>query len=155
MAASYPRNARIRIEGTRNLVAAAQAAGARRFIVQSIAFAYAPGREPHAEDRSARCWPTGLVPVTVRGAADMERKSWRPAWTASCCATACSTAPAPGTTAEAASRRSTSMLPPRRPLLALTRGAPGIYNIAEDDGAVSIEKARRELGFDPAFRSPI
>lgn len=39
-------------------------------------------------------------------------------------------------------------------LLAVTRGAPGIYNIAEDDGAVSIEKARKELGFDPAFRLP-
>jgi len=38
-------------------------------------------------------------------------------------------------------------------VLALTRGAPGIYNIAEDDGEVSIAKARRELGFDPAFRA--
>jgi len=37
-------------------------------------------------------------------------------------------------------------------LLAVTRGAPGIYNIADEDGAVSIAKARRELGFDPAFR---
>lgn len=33
---------RIRIEGTRNLVAAAQAAGARRMITQSIAFIYTP-----------------------------------------------------------------------------------------------------------------
>jgi nucleoside-diphosphate-sugar epimerase len=38
--------------------------------------------------------------------------------------------------------------------LAVTRGRPGIYNIADDDGTVSIEKARRELGFDPAFRLP-
>jgi nucleoside-diphosphate-sugar epimerase len=38
--------------------------------------------------------------------------------------------------------------------LAITRGAPGIYNIAEDDGAVAIAKARRELGFDPAYRRP-
>jgi hypothetical protein len=38
-------------------------------------------------------------------------------------------------------------------LLAVTRGAPGIYNIADDDGTVSIAKARAELGFDPAFRS--
>jgi hypothetical protein len=38
--------------------------------------------------------------------------------------------------------------------LAATSGAPGVYNIAEDDGAVSIAKARRELGFDPAFRLP-
>ena len=37
-------------------------------------------------------------------------------------------------------------------LLAVTRGEPGIYNIAEDDSAVRIGKARRELGFDPAFR---
>jgi hypothetical protein len=37
-------------------------------------------------------------------------------------------------------------------LLALDRGTPGIYNIAEDDGAVSIVKARAQLGFDPAIR---
>jgi len=35
-------NDRIRTEGTRNLVAAARAAGARRIVAQSIAFAYAP-----------------------------------------------------------------------------------------------------------------
>jgi nucleoside-diphosphate-sugar epimerase len=51
LAAAYPKNARIRTEGTRNLVAAAQAASARRFIVQSIAFAYAGGGEP------TRCVP--------------------------------------------------------------------------------------------------
>jgi nucleoside-diphosphate-sugar epimerase len=38
-------------------------------------------------------------------------------------------------------------------LLALNRGED-IYNIAEDDGTVSTVKARRELGFDPAFRLP-
>jgi nucleoside-diphosphate-sugar epimerase len=37
-------------------------------------------------------------------------------------------------------------------LLALTRGKPGIYNIAEADGAVTTEKAQRDLGFNPAFR---
>ena len=37
-------------------------------------------------------------------------------------------------------------------VLALTRGEPGIYNIADDDGAVSIAKARAELAFDPDFR---
>jgi nucleoside-diphosphate-sugar epimerase len=36
-------NDRLRSEGTRHLVAAAQAAGAGRIIAQSIAFAYAPG----------------------------------------------------------------------------------------------------------------
>ena len=37
------RNARLRIEGTRNLVAAAQAAKVGRMVAQSIAFIYAPG----------------------------------------------------------------------------------------------------------------
>ena len=43
------RNARIRSEGTRNLVAAALAGGARRIIAQSIAWAYAPGPQPYGK----------------------------------------------------------------------------------------------------------
>jgi nucleoside-diphosphate-sugar epimerase len=38
----YDANNRIRTEGTRNLVAAAQTAGARRMVAQSICFTYAP-----------------------------------------------------------------------------------------------------------------
>ena len=73
LAAAYPRNARIRTEGTRNLIAAAQAAAARRFIVQSIAFAYASGGEPHPEtDPLTLADPARAV--TVKGAADMERQ---------------------------------------------------------------------------------
>jgi nucleoside-diphosphate-sugar epimerase len=42
---------RLRTEGTRNLLAAARACGAGRFIAQSIAFAYAPRQEGlHGED---------------------------------------------------------------------------------------------------------
>jgi len=149
---SYPKNARIRTEGTRNLIAAARAAGVRRLIVQSIAFAYAPGGEPHPETD-----PLNLADparsVTVRGTADMEQQvltsgieaillrygllygphSWSP------------NGPArkPALHVDAAAQAA---------LLALTRGKPGIYNIADDDGAVSIAKAVAELGFDPHFR---
>jgi nucleoside-diphosphate-sugar epimerase len=42
-------NTRIRREGTRNLVEAAKRAGVVRFIVQSIAWAYAPGDSPADE----------------------------------------------------------------------------------------------------------
>jgi nucleoside-diphosphate-sugar epimerase len=150
--ASYSRNARIRSEGTRNLLAAAQAAAAGRFIVQSIAFAYAPGGEPHPESD-----PLNLADlkraVTVKGAADMEQQvlaapgidgivlrygllygpgTWYEA-----------SAPKPALHVDAAAQAA---------LLAITRGRADIYNIAEDDGAVSIAKARAELGFDPDFR---
>lgn len=151
IAASYAANSRIRTEGTRNLIAAARAAGARRLIVQSIAFAYLPGGEPHLEtdplnlDDPARA-------VTVRGAADMERQSLDAGLEA--IVLRYGLLYGPGTWSEG---------PARKPALhvdaaaqaaaqALTHGAPGIYNIADDDGAVSIAKARAELGFDPQVR---
>jgi nucleoside-diphosphate-sugar epimerase len=43
-------NARLRIEGTRNLVDAAKAAGVETMIAQSIAWIYAPGSAPAVED---------------------------------------------------------------------------------------------------------
>ena len=43
------RNARIRNEGTGNLVRAAIAAGVQKIVAQSIAWAYAPGPLPHSE----------------------------------------------------------------------------------------------------------
>ena len=152
--ASYAKNAHIRIEGTRNLIAAAQAAAAGRLIVQSIAFAYAPGGEPHAETD-----PLNLADpvraVTVKGAAEMERQvlsapgldaivlrygllygpgTWRET----------SAGHKPGLHVDAAAQAA---------LLAIAHGAAGVYNIADDDGAVSIAKARAELGFDPRFRA--
>jgi nucleoside-diphosphate-sugar epimerase len=154
VAAAYARNARIRIEGTRNLVAAANAAGARRFIVQSIAFAYAPGREPYGEDDPLNL-ADGPRVETVRGAADMERQVLESGmegialryglfygpgtWYGE-------SGPKPSVHIDAAAQAA---------VLALDRGRPGIYNIADDNGGVSIEKARRELGFDPAFRLPV
>ena len=49
-ARDFAANSRLRIEGTRNLVDAARAAGVRRIIVQSLASAYAPGAGPACED---------------------------------------------------------------------------------------------------------
>jgi nucleoside-diphosphate-sugar epimerase len=152
LAASYPRNARVRVEGTRNLIAAAQAAGARRFIVQSIAFAYAPGREPHVEDDPLNL-SDGPRLVTVRGAADMEQQVLASSMEAFVLRHGLFYGP--GTWNDGPSRKPALHIDAaaQATVLALTRGAPGIYNIAEDDGAVSIEKARRELLFDPDFRA--
>jgi nucleoside-diphosphate-sugar epimerase len=144
-------NARLRIEGTRNLMAAAKAAGVRRVVAQSIAFIYAPGRTPHREGDPLD--PSETQRMTISGVVALEDAvlktpgiegivlrygrlygpgTWfdRPG------------GPGP-LTADAAAHAA---------LLAVTRGAPGLYNIAEDDGEFSIDKARRELGFDPAFR---
>ena len=41
---------------------------------------------------------------------------------------------------------------PQACVFALTKAKPGIYNIAEDDGYCSSDKAKRDLGFEAGFR---
>jgi nucleoside-diphosphate-sugar epimerase len=149
------RNSRLRIEGTANLIAAARAAGAGRLIAQSIAFAYAEGPEPHAEsDPLASAEGDGPGAVTARGLRALED--------------AVLNTPGvdgivlrygrlygPGTWNTPNARAPLHVdAAAHAALLAVTHGRPGVYNIAEDDGAVSIEKARKELNFDPGFRVP-
>lgn len=145
------RNARIRVEGTPNLVAAAKAAGVRRMIAQSIAFIYAPG--PGARVETDPMAPAeGAMASTIPAVKALED--------------AVLSMPegivlrygyfyGPGTWAPDG--------PGKRPCVhvdaaaqvcaaALTRGAPGLYNVAEDDPTLSSEKARRLLGFEPGFR---
>jgi len=150
MAAAREKNSRVRIEGTRNLMAAAKAAGVRRVIAQSIAFVYAPGKKPYREgdpldgSEAQRTTIAGVVALEdavlntpgIDGIVLRYGRLYGPGtWFDK-----------PGgagpLTCDAAAHAA---------LLALTRGAPGIYNIAEDDGEFAIEKARRELGFDPGF----
>ena len=146
-AAALERNARMRIEGTNNLLVAAVAAGVGRVIAQSIAFLYAPGPTPYREDaplvagistegvralETAVTYTDGIAGVVLRYGRLYGPGTWTPV-------------------PEGASPLHVDAAA-HAALLALDRGPAGIYNIAEDDGTVSIEKARRVLGFDPAFR---
>jgi 2-alkyl-3-oxoalkanoate reductase len=60
MAEQFETNDRLRIEGTRNLMRAAEGVGARRLISQSIAWAYAPSEGLWAEDD--RLWAEAPEP---------------------------------------------------------------------------------------------
>jgi nucleoside-diphosphate-sugar epimerase len=150
LAAQYSRNARIRIEGTRNLVAAAKAAGARRFIVQSVAFAYAPGKEPHVETDPLNV-NDGPRVVTVRAAADMEQQVLNSGMEA--VVLRYGLFYGPGTWTETPVRKPSLHIDAaaQAAMLAVS-GNAGIFNVADDDGTVAIDKARSELGFDPGFR---
>ena len=154
-AAALARTARLRVEGTGNLVAAARAVGARRLVAQSLAFMYAPGPLPHRESDPLNIDAPGDDRMTTRAIATLERL----------------VTTSPGI--EGLVLRYGHLYGPdtwtRDPFgdtpvhvdaaayaafLAVTRGRAGIYNICEDHGSVSIEEARRELGWDPAFRLP-
>jgi nucleoside-diphosphate-sugar epimerase len=71
----YAPTNRVRREGTRNLIAAAQVAGARRIVCQSIAFAYAPGERPEVKEEDAPLALEAPLPFgdSVRAIDEMER----------------------------------------------------------------------------------
>lgn len=151
MAEALVRNARLREIGTRNLVAAAVAVGAKRMVAQSVAFAYAPGPKPYPEDAPLLLDDPALG-VTARAVASLEEQVL--------------TAPLTGIILRYGKLYGPGTgfdLPPSDGPLhvddaadaarrALTRGETGVYNIAEDDGTVSINKAADALGWTPGFR---
>jgi nucleoside-diphosphate-sugar epimerase len=153
-AAALQANRRLRIEGTRNLLQAARLAGARRAAAQSIAFVYAPGEGARSEDDPLDLGAEGVRQNTVQGIVALEREVLQSPGIVGI-VLRYGYLYGPDTWYDA---------PPKPPsvhvdaaahaaLLAATIGS-GVYNIAEDDGAVSIAKARRELGFDSAYRIP-
>ena len=150
--AAQEANRRLRIEGTRNLMLAAQAAGVRRAIAQSIAFIYAPGEGTRIEDDPLDLAAEGVRELTVQGIVALERAVLATAGIDGL-ALRYGYFYGPDTWYDA---------PPKPPSVhvdaaahaavrAVSRGI-GIYNIAEDCEVVSSDKAKRELGFDPAFR---
>jgi nucleoside-diphosphate-sugar epimerase len=150
--AAQQANRRLRIEGTRNLMQAAKRTGVRRAVAQSIAFVYAPGPGTRAEDDPLDLAAEGVRQLTVQGIVALEREILKTPEIAGV-VLRYGYLYGPDTWYD---------VPPKPPsvhvdaaahaaLLAASKGA-GVYNIAEDDGAVSSAKAKRELGFDPAFR---
>jgi nucleoside-diphosphate-sugar epimerase len=147
------RNVRLRIDGTRNLMAAAQAAGVKRVIAQSIAFVYAPGEGPRHESDPLDVGADGIRALTIKGVVALEDAVLRAPGIAGL-VLRYGYFYGPGTWNEKAGKPPSLHVDAaaHAALLALTRGAPGIDNIADDDGAVAITKARATLGFDPAIR---
>jgi nucleoside-diphosphate-sugar epimerase len=146
------RNARIRDEGTRNLVAAAHGAGARRLVAQSIAWAYAPGPQPHSEEHPLDTNAEGDRAVSVRGVASLERQ-------------VLAASPMEGLVLRygrfygPGSGTDTPPAPPslhvdaaaHAALLAIDRGEPGAFNIADPSDEVSTNKAFAELDWRADF----
>ena len=153
MEAALVRNARIRDEGTRNLVRAAKAAGVKKIIAQSIAFVYAPDApQPVTEDAPLLDFAEPAYGETARAVHSLEQQiTTDPAFIGVVLRYGCLygtgfDAPvdfAPPVHAEAAAHAA---------VLALQCEQSGIYNAADDDARLSSEKAKRELGFDAGFR---
>ena len=148
--ANFEGNARLRIEGTRNLMAAASVVGARRVIAQSIAFIYADAAGARVETdpldrnpaRAATVDAVQSLEQQVLGVPGIDGVVLR-----------YGRLYGPGTWYKTATGAGALYVDAaaHAALLAVTKGR-GIYNIAEADDAVSSEKAKRDLGFDAGFR---
>jgi nucleoside-diphosphate-sugar epimerase len=66
-------NARLRTEGTRNLVTAAEAAGVERIVAQSVAWAYVAGDNPAGEETALDLGASEPRSTTVLGVAALEQ----------------------------------------------------------------------------------
>jgi nucleoside-diphosphate-sugar epimerase len=150
-AAEIAKTARLRQSGTANLVAAALAAGAQRLVAQSGAWLYADGQQPHDESHPLRTPTDDPRDAGLRGVMELERLVLETsgldgvvlrygyfygpgtAWKSD-------TAPLPRVDVMAAARAA---------LLAIDHGPRGTYNVADDDGVVSIGRARSLLGWAP------
>jgi nucleoside-diphosphate-sugar epimerase len=154
-AAALKSNARLRELGTRNLIHAALAAGARRIISQSVAWIYAPGSMPHTEEDPLDAGAGASAAITNPSVIALEQMTlsspplegvvlrygrfygpgtWNTA----------QNSPAPVHVDAAA----------RAALLAIEAKHVGIYNIAEEKGLVATDKARRELSWSADYRNP-
>ncbi|MFM9842418.1 MAG: NAD-dependent epimerase/dehydratase family protein [Dongiaceae bacterium] len=145
------RNARLRQIGTRNLVAAAAAAKARRMIVQSIAFAYAPGPKPYGEEAPLNIAARGEPGLSARGVASMEQQTLDAPLASVILRYGKLYGPGTGFDAPAKGGPVHVDAAADAARRALARGQ-GIYNIAEEDGTVSSGRAAAELGWSAAFR---
>lgn len=153
---ALPRNARLREEGTRNLVDAAAAAGTATVIAQSIAFAYAPGPPPYPEESplnidadDALLRHTAVAVQTLerlvlhgpfRGVVLRYGRLYGPGTWAS--------GPPSGNAVHVDAAADAA----RR---ALRSSASGVYNVAEPGGDVVIDRAIRDLEWEPGFRADV
>ena len=169
---------RLRTEGTRNLLAAARDAGARRFVAQSIAFVYSPRAAPVSdEDGPTLAGTPGFgeavdavleLERTVTGAEGMDGLALRYGFFYG-----------PGTWYARGTKLARAVERRRFPIVgdgggiwsfihvedaaaatvaALERGAPGVYNVVDDDPAPMrdwLPALADALGAKPPRRVPV
>jgi len=154
MAGALARNARLRRDGTRHLVSAALAAGCARMVAQSIAWAYAPGPLPCAEDDPLDTGAQGERATSVEAVRVLESLVLG---TRNLSGTVLRYGKlyGPGTWSETPSADIALHVhdAARAAFLAAERPeATGIFNVSEPDPQLNGERAARLLGWEPGFR---
>jgi len=152
MAGAIARNARIRSEGTANLVAAALAARVPRMVAQSIAWAYAPQNRALREEDPLDLHAEGARAISIRGVAELERHVLDSPPLAGI-VLRYGRFYGPGTGAEVAAAPSVHIdAAAWATVLAVERAEPGIYNIADPGLQLDTGKAQAKLDWSADWR---
>ena len=153
MPAALARNARLRDDGTRNLVAAAVHAGAKRLIAQSISFIYDDGAKPHQETDPLLPVTHPIYGETVQGVLSLERQVTEAPLEGLVLRYGLFYGPGTGFDAPIAPGSVHVDAAAKAAELAVTRGRRGIYNVTESDGVTLSDKAINTFRWDSSWRS--
>lgn len=145
------RNARLRVIGTANLVAAAKSAHIDLMVAQSIGFAYKPGEWPSREHDPLAVGDADLG-LTARSVLSMEHQVRRSSFEGIVLRYGRLYGPGTGfdAPAKAGSLHVDAAADAAR--RAVLTGVSGIYNVAEDDGAIDSSKIRAVMNWSDSFR---
>lgn len=153
MEAALVRNARIREEGTANLVAAAQAAGVEKFIAQSIAFVYEPGDVPFTEESALLNFEDPAYGETSRAVHSLEQQTLNGKFVGVVLRNGLLYGTGTGFDAPFEGMPSVNVdAAVNAAFLAVNQTEPGVFNIADDSPLISSEKAKSALGWSADFR---
>ena len=152
MTAALVRNARLRTEGTKNLVDAAVNAGCKRIIAQSISFIYDEGRTPHVEEDALLPLSHPVYGETVEGVQNLERQVIESGIEGIVLRYGLFYGPKTGFDTPIAPASVHVEAAAKAAELAVDKGETGIYNVAEADESLSSEKAINAFGWNADWR---
>lgn len=146
-------NAKLRVEGTKNLVSASTKAGVSKMIAQSIAFVYEPGVLPHTEESPLLNFDDPVYGSTSKAVASLEEQVINGPFIGIVLRNGLFYGPGtgfdkpveflPAVHVEAAAHAA---------LLAINCEKNAIYNIGDNDERLSSIKAKRDLDWNPEYR---
>ena len=153
MEAALVRNAKLREEGTKNLVSASTKANVQKMIAQSIAFVYEPGVLPHTEESPLLNFDEPTYGMTSRAIASLEQQVLNAPFTGIVLRNGLLYGPdtgfdapvdfVPAVHVDAAAHAA---------FLAINGDASVIYNVSDDDKRLSTEKIKSALGWSHSYR---
>lgn len=148
-------NARLRTEGTKNLVDAAVNAGCKRIIAQSISFVYDEGATPHLEEDALLPLSHPVYGETAEGVRNLEKQILESGIEGIVLRYGLLYGPNTGFDAPIAPASVHVEAAAKAAAVVVTEAEPGIYNVAEADESLSCEKAIKAFSWDPSWRESL